>query len=104
MPIFTSGTCKTENVGQCLKMLQALLDHRKASPNGEQLWGPGCSFASDGDGVQRAAFHILFIKKQISFDDPLHTLLSPLIGLNLQTGDDNATAEFDKSLYLRPIF
>lgn len=105
MPIFASGTCKTENAKECVKTLQTLLDNWKDSPDGEARWGPIWSFASDGDGVRRAAFHALFMKKFLQPGDPLFEILSPLTGLNLQTGDHFVTAEFDpkhlcKRMYL----
>ena len=94
-PIFAAGTCKKEKAPACVELIQALLDAWKDSPDGEKRHGPIWSVASDGDGVRRAAFHTLFMKDPLKPEDPLFVILSPLVGLNLQTGKDFITAEFD---------
>jgi hypothetical protein len=95
MPIFATGTCKKEKAPECVKLIQTLLDSWTESPDGEKRHGPIRSVASDGDGVRRAAFHTLFMKKTLQANDPLFALLSPLTGLNLQTGEYYITGEFD---------
>jgi hypothetical protein len=95
MPIFAAGTCKKEKAPECVELIQALLDAWKESPDGEKRHGPIWSVASDGDGVCRAAFHMLFMAQALRPGDPLYSILSPLIGLNLQTGKYFITAEFD---------
>ena len=95
MPVFAAGTCKKEKTPECVKLIQTLLDSWRESPDGEKWHGPIWSVASDGDGVRRAAFHTLFIKKTLEPHDPLFTLLVTLVGLNLQTGEYYITREFD---------
>jgi hypothetical protein len=95
MPVFAAGTCKKEKAPECVELIQALLDAWRESPDGEKRHGPIWSVASDGDGVRRAAFHTLFMKKVLEPGDPLFALLSALIGLNLQTGEYYITGEFD---------
>jgi hypothetical protein len=87
MPVFAAGTCKKEKAPECVELIQALLDAWRESPDGEKRHGPIWSVASDGDGVRRAAFHTLFMKKILEPGDPLFALLSALIGLNLQMGE-----------------
>lgn len=94
-PVFAAGTCKTEKAPDCVKLIQALLDAWKDSPDGEKRHGPIWSVASDGDGVRRATFHTLFMKDPLKPEDLLFAILSPLVGLNLQTGESFITAEFD---------
>ena len=94
-PIFAAGTCKKETAPSCVELIQTLLDAWKECPDGEKFHGPIWSVASDGDGVRRAAFHLLFMKDTLKPGDPLFALLSPLVGLNLQTGKYFTTAEFD---------
>lgn len=95
MPMFAAGTCKKEKAPECVELIQALLDAWRESPDGESRHGPIWSVASDGDGVRRAGFHTLFMKKTLQPLDPLFTLLAPLTGLNLQAGEYYITGEFD---------
>lgn len=95
MPVFASGTCKQEKAPECAKLIKALLDAWRDSTDGEARHGPIWSVASDGDGVRRAAFHVLFMSQTLQPSDPLFPILSPLTGLNLQTGEYFITAEFD---------
>jgi len=69
MPIFAAGTCKKEKAPECVELIQALLDAWRESLNRESH-GPIWSIASDGDGVQRAVFHTLFMKKTLQPLDP----------------------------------
>jgi len=109
-PIFSAGTCKKETAPSCVEFIQALLDTWKECPDGEKRHGPIWSVASDGDGVRRAAFHLLFMKDSLKPGDPLFALLSSLVGLNLQMGKCFTTAEFDpkhlckSSCYFSPNF
>jgi hypothetical protein len=95
MPVFAAGTCKKEKAPACVELIQALLDAWKESPDGEKRHDSIWSVASDSNGVRRAAFHTLFMKDALKPEDPLFDVLSPLIGLNLQTGEHCITAEFD---------
>ena len=61
MPILALGTCKTEQVGQCVQLIKTILDAWRLSPDGEVRHGPIWSFALDGDGVRQAAFHNIFM-------------------------------------------
>jgi hypothetical protein len=102
MPILASGTCKTEQVGQCIQLIKTILDAWRLSPDSEVRHGPIWSFASDGDGVQRAAFHNVFMMDTLGPHDSLYGLLGSLRGFNKQTGKHYITAEFDpKHLFKR---
>ncbi|KIM81608.1 hypothetical protein PILCRDRAFT_8649 [Piloderma croceum F 1598] len=61
-PIFAAGTCKKETAPSCVELIQTLLNAWKECLDGEKRHGPIWSVASDGDGVRRAAFHLLFMK------------------------------------------
>jgi hypothetical protein len=95
MPILASGTCKTEQVGQCVQLIKTILDAWQLSPDGEARHGPIWSFASDGNGVHRAAFHKVFMMDTLGPQDTLHGLLGSLRRFNKQTGKHYITAEFD---------
>jgi hypothetical protein len=44
-PVFAAGTCKTEKAPDCVKLIQALLNAWKDSPDGEKHHGPIWSVA-----------------------------------------------------------
>ncbi|KAJ7121698.1 hypothetical protein C8R44DRAFT_877079 [Mycena epipterygia] len=56
---------------------------------------PTCKKTSDGDGGRRAVLYLVCMNKKLSEDDPLYRLLSGLAGLNLYTGENALTMDFD---------
>ena len=93
--LIAAGMCKKETAPSGVELIQTLLDAWKECLDGEKRHGPIWSVTSDGDGVRRAAFHLLFMKDTLKPGNPLFALLSPLVGLNLQTGKYFTAAEFD---------
>jgi len=75
-PIFAVGTCKKETAPLCVELIQPLLNAWKECPDGEKCHGPIWSVASDGDGVHKAAFHLLFMKDTLKPRVLLFALLS----------------------------
>jgi hypothetical protein len=59
-------------------LIKTILDAWRLSPDGEVRHGPIWSFASDGDGVRRAAFHNVFMTDTLGPHDSLYGLLGSL--------------------------
>ncbi|KIJ51586.1 hypothetical protein M422DRAFT_43584 [Sphaerobolus stellatus SS14] len=72
-----------------------IIQQWKDSPDGETKWGPLWSVASDGDTTRRKSFHLLLMENEVKLDDPLWDELGNLSLLNLQTGPDAVTMDFD---------
>lgn len=71
----------------------------------EERLGPIFSVATDGDSTCRAAGHRMFLKSELSSTSRLYGTLSHMPGLNLATGDDKITLDFDyKHIFKRKSF
>ncbi|KAG1858796.1 hypothetical protein DFJ58DRAFT_840379 [Suillus subalutaceus] len=67
--------------------------------------GPVWSLATDGDATRRAASHKLFLKIPLPQDSPLFGTLINMLGLNLFTGDNEVTLDFDfKHIFKHEFF
>lgn len=104
MPIAAAGTCKQSTAADCVVTIKTIPDAWKTSPDGEKRHGPIWSFASDGDGVRRAAFHTAFTSCAVTEENPLFKLLGSLAGFNLKTGTGDVTAEFDPKHIFKRMF
>ncbi|KAJ7702667.1 hypothetical protein B0H17DRAFT_1194559 [Mycena rosella] len=101
-PVLLMPTCKKGSTQSSAEILQKLIHAWKLSPFGEAKHGPLKSIASDGDGRRRAALYLICMHRQVGRDDPLYEFLSDLAGLNLYTGVDGLTMDFDyKHLFKR---
>ncbi|KAJ6552515.1 hypothetical protein B0H10DRAFT_2242119 [Mycena sp. CBHHK59/15] len=101
-PVLFMPTCKKGSWQSAAQLLQKLVEAWKLSPYGEAMHGPLLSIASDGDGTRRAALYLVCMHKKLGRDDPLYEFLSELSGLNLYTGNDGLTMDFDyKHLFKR---
>ncbi|KAJ7249025.1 hypothetical protein C8J57DRAFT_1079898, partial [Mycena rebaudengoi] len=101
-PVLLIPSCKKGSRQLSTQILQKLLHAWKISPFGAAKHGPLKSIASDGDGRRRAAMYLLCMHRHLAMDDPLYEFLSDLAGLNLYTGDDGVTMDFDhKHLFKR---
>lgn len=94
-PIFIQGTCKRDTADDMVNIIETIIKAWEESPDGEKRHGPIWSFASDGDGVRRSAFHRVFMNYTLKKDDPLYSLLGSLPGFNHGVGLRNRTAEYD---------
>ncbi|KAG2159477.1 uncharacterized protein EDB93DRAFT_1237586 [Suillus bovinus] len=56
---------------------------------------PIWSLATDSDATCHAVGHRLFMKKPLSSESPLYGILINMPGLNMWTGDDDVTLDFD---------
>jgi hypothetical protein len=93
-PILAAPTCKTENVAAMMAILSMARDRWRAT-GAEARFGPIFCFATDGDSTRRGAGHRLFVKTELPMTSKLYGTLSCLPGLNLATGDDEITLDFD---------
>ncbi|KIJ43226.1 hypothetical protein M422DRAFT_170078, partial [Sphaerobolus stellatus SS14] len=94
-PVLLSPTCKTETAEDSRIWIQSILHQWKTFPDGELKWGPIWSVASDGDATRQKAFHLLLMDKSLRLGEPLWDELGALQLMNLQTGPDNVTMDFD---------
>ncbi|KAG1772528.1 hypothetical protein EV702DRAFT_1048648 [Suillus placidus] len=93
-PILVAPTCKTEDATDMEGVLGRALQRWKAT-GADQTVGPIWSLATDGDTTRRAAGHRLFIKQPLSVESPLYGILANMPGLNMWTGDNDVTLDFD---------
>ncbi|KAI0072081.1 hypothetical protein K474DRAFT_1686804 [Panus rudis PR-1116 ss-1] len=84
-PVLVSPTCKTKE--------STVLNAWKSV--GANLFGPVWSFASDGDAGRRSMVYDMFMKYTVGPMHRLYQYLGGLPGLNLCTGEDDITADFD---------
>jgi len=94
-PILVSPTCKKEDKFETARMITLAFRCWKESPDGEIRWGPIWSCASDGASTRRAAFYDILMKHRLDEAGELYEKLGNLPGLNLYTGEDGITMDFD---------
>ncbi|KAG1749178.1 hypothetical protein EDD22DRAFT_981849 [Suillus occidentalis] len=93
-PIFGAPTCKCEDSDTMVSIFTLTRDHWHATGAEERL-GLIFSIATDRDSTCRAAGHHMFLKSELSLTSRLYGTLSDMPGLNLATGDDEITLDFD---------
>ncbi|KAI0783374.1 hypothetical protein C8Q75DRAFT_810958 [Abortiporus biennis] len=93
-PILAAPTCKQESAVD-MKMLMELLVETYQCSRASQLVGPLWSFATDGDATRRVAGYALFVKTKLTSSSLLYPTLSHIPGLNLYTGNNEVTLDFD---------
>ncbi|KAG2158373.1 uncharacterized protein EDB93DRAFT_1238125 [Suillus bovinus] len=86
-PILAAPTCKTEDAADMEGVLVAT--------GAAASVGPVRSFATDGDATCHAAGHKIFLKKPLSLESQLYSILSNMPGLNTMTGDAEVMLDFD---------
>jgi hypothetical protein len=94
-PVFIGSSCKGGTWRDVLRAVQTVLEAWARSPDGEVKHGPITSVASDGDGKRRIAFFVLCMQYEVVEGNPLYNVLKHLFGLNLFTGKNNLTMDFD---------
>ncbi|KAK7024312.1 hypothetical protein VNI00_016436 [Paramarasmius palmivorus] len=101
-PLFLAATCKKRGWRDCLREIQTSMEAWKLSSFGEALNGPIMTIASDGDATRRAALYMLLMQNKVVPGDALYKYVRDLLGLNLYTGRDGTTMDFDwKHLFKR---
>ncbi|KAG0697506.1 hypothetical protein DFH29DRAFT_811628 [Suillus ampliporus] len=93
-PILAAPTCKCEDADKMVSIVTLARDHWRETGAEEHL-GPIFSVATDGDSMRRAAGHCMFLKHELSATSRLYGTLSDMPGLNLTTGDNETTLDFD---------
>ncbi|KAG2117596.1 hypothetical protein DEU56DRAFT_919052 [Suillus clintonianus] len=93
-PILVAPTCKTED-SKDTEIVLARAIQRWNATDADQIVGSVWSFATDGDATRRAGGHWLFLKNPLSMHSPLYGILSNMPGLNMFTGDDKITLDFN---------
>jgi hypothetical protein len=103
VPLMVSANCKETTVSELVEILQTMTQAWKEHPDGQAKHGPIVTYASDGDGVSRAARHQMCTEASLDEVDPeLNAVLSRLIGLNTMVSKDGATHSCDfKHLWKR---
>ncbi|KIJ38669.1 hypothetical protein M422DRAFT_142016, partial [Sphaerobolus stellatus SS14] len=94
-PVIISPMCKTEVAEGSVEWLSLVILIWKDSPNAQAKNGPIWSFASDGDATRRKAFHSIFLGQKLPHSAPLWDELGHLSLMNLWTGEDYITMDFD---------
>ncbi|KAG1842417.1 hypothetical protein F4604DRAFT_1884751 [Suillus subluteus] len=93
-PILAAPTCKNEDASDMERILTRAIDCWDRTGASTSV-GPIWSLATDGDATRRAAGHKLFVKLPLPTESPLYGTLSNMPGLNLYTGEDEVTLDFD---------
>ncbi|KAH6916952.1 hypothetical protein BKA70DRAFT_1089861 [Coprinopsis sp. MPI-PUGE-AT-0042] len=88
-------TCKEGGFRRSAKLMEMYRQGWKISPVGEKLNGPLIDMSSDGDPRRRAAFYLHCMVLKLTSAHPLYKHVGDLIGLNLWTGPDGETQDFD---------
>ncbi|KIJ38313.1 hypothetical protein M422DRAFT_176802, partial [Sphaerobolus stellatus SS14] len=94
-PLIVSPTCKTETAEGSVEWLCLILTLWKESPNGASKHGPIWSIASDGNATRRKAFHSILLNQKLPLTSPLWDELGHLHLMNLWTGEDYVTMDFN---------
>ncbi|KAJ8473666.1 hypothetical protein ONZ45_g16214 [Pleurotus djamor] len=102
-PVIISGTCKTEQEQEHVRMLMIAIEAFKQSPHGGKAGNQLFSIATDGDSVRRRAVHILCMKHDLSPTSPLYPYIGVLPLMNLRCGDDDMVADIDYKHLLKRL-
>lgn len=92
-PLLAAPTCKQETAADMEWIFDTILE--AWNKHGKAQVGPIWSFATDGDATRRAAGYNKFVKIPLSTASSLYGTLSNMPGLNLFTGEDEITLDFD---------
>jgi len=106
-PLLAVPTCKSENAADMEFVFNTVINGWRTA-GGERDVGPLWSLATDGDTTRRKAGHRVFLKKRLPITSPLYGVLSNLPGMNLYTGEEDVTLDFDykhiiKCEHLHPV-
>ncbi|KIO07202.1 hypothetical protein M404DRAFT_54221, partial [Pisolithus tinctorius Marx 270] len=93
-PILVAPTCKSEDAGD-METVLTLVTNAYKDTGSPAIVGPLWSIATDGDALRCKAGHKLFVKNKIPISSDLFGILSNLPGLNMFTGNDMVTLDFD---------
>ncbi|KAF7290639.1 hypothetical protein MIND_01304100 [Mycena indigotica] len=94
-PVYIGSSCKLGDWRDVLRVVQNVLEAWSRSPDGEVKHGPITAVASDGDPKRRIAFFVLCMQNEVKEGNPIYEFVKDLYGLNLFTGKNNLTMDFD---------
>ncbi|THH17691.1 hypothetical protein EUX98_g9079 [Antrodiella citrinella] len=94
-PCLLLPTCKRGSYMDAALHIEKLRQAWDISPYGARLHGPILSMSSDGDPKRRPAYYVHCMVRRMVPSDPLFPLLGQLPGLNLRTGRNFETQDFD---------
>ncbi|KAH9944798.1 hypothetical protein B0H21DRAFT_892357 [Amylocystis lapponica] len=99
-PILMAPTCKQETAPDMEFIFNLILDtwEREGRSAGD-IW----SFATDGDATRRHAGYSMFVRIHLDPSSPLYGILSNIPGLNLFTGVNGITLDFDYKHLLKRL-
>lgn len=103
-PLLLSPTCKTEGWKAHADLLRSVLEQWKEHSEGESKHGPIWSMATDGDAKRRRALHSFLMDREVDPLSPLGEQLSHLPLMNLFTGKDDVTMDFDAKHIFKRTF
>jgi hypothetical protein len=95
IPILLSPSCKRETGVELARWLKTVIGAWKSHPNGEAMYGPLWTIASDGESSFRVARFELCMSEDLDMNSDLGKILYNLPGLNCQTGPDCLLATCD---------
>jgi hypothetical protein len=102
-PLIVAPTCKLETADDMGTLFQTIIQGWEDA-NAHNLVGPLWSFATDGDSTRCAAGYNLFVQHPLGESSQLYWLLHDLDGLNLLTGKNHVTLDFDfKHIFKRKL-
>jgi hypothetical protein len=93
-PILVAPTCKMEDAMDMEGVLKCTLQRWKAT-GADQTVRSIWSLVTNGDATCCAAGCRFFVKKPLSSESLLYSILINMPGLNMWTGNDNITLDFD---------
>lgn len=102
-PIVAAPMCKEENYSDWERFMEKLIDAWQSS-GAEQTVGPLWSFTTDGDATWRKAGHRALVRHKLDESPPLFGVLADIPGLNLYTGKDAITLDFDYKHIFKHMF
>ncbi|KAG9309942.1 hypothetical protein JVU11DRAFT_9974 [Chiua virens] len=93
-PLLAAPSCKEEDYTDWEKLINMLIDAWMTN-GADKTVGPLWSFATDGDSTRRKAGHRTFVHTMLDESSPLYGILADIPGLNLYTGRESITLDFD---------
>lgn len=103
-PLLAAPTCKEEDYSDWERLIDKLIDAWMTNGT-DRTVGPLWSFATDGDSTRCKAGHRIFVRTKLDGSSPLFGILADIPGLNLYTGRESITLDFDyKYIFKRKSF
>jgi hypothetical protein len=93
-PLIVAPTCKLETADDMSRLFKVIIQGWN-NANANNLVGPLWLFATDGDATRHSLGYSLFVQQPLRESSQLYWLLCDLHGLNLLTGQDEITLDFD---------